>query len=725
MKHILPFFLLYLYVLFPICLPAEESNYLKELLSKGITIDLQDPEYSEGTLKTEEGGIIVGPDICIQAKKILYMRTENAEGETCDVIIAEGDLRIEYRCLVLVGQRITYNFTTREGTIENGRSGKDLWYFGGEIIRLRPDRNIEINNGYLTTSENVQQSWQIKMAQIHLDDNDYITARNIQFRFFETPLFWIPVLRTHLDWIRDNPIRLRIRWGGKQGLRFGMVYEVINWDVFKTFLRFDYRINRGPGGGIETDYRSLDGCERFRTINYIANDPSVEQPNLLTRYRLQGVYHNTIEPNRFTVDLVYDKLSDRYMARDYYDKGLDLKTACQTYLKVRRQYNQLMIGSLKTQVRINDFQTVNQELPILTATFHPCSIGNTGFIIEGYAQTGYLDFKYADNVEEVRDYHSGRIEARCRIYKNARFGPFCFTPEARWISIFYDNSPRNNSQWRNIEEIFQSSSSNHIPQWLNAGFFAGTISCFIQKTTPIYRHTLEPYTSYSFITRPSSLPNQHFIFDISDGIFDLNTLRYGIRNVWVVKGSNECFGQRVTADTYAYSFFETSTIPRSIPRIYTEISWEPFSNLRNMLNTAWDFERGIVDHFNFRTEWTIHPTAALAAEYRHRSAYSWRKSQYNNFILDSFLSEMTLRDSLVSDRRDTLIYHFFWRVNLSLAFQAKQRFGWGRENEPAYTESQVDMLTKLPSSWNFRVSYRHRENEHRVAFYFSLGCHMP
>jgi len=687
-------------------LSAEEI--LKEIVGDEIQVNLRNPEYSEGVLTTEEGGVIQTALLRVQAIHISY--THSSEKV---FIEAFGELMIQYGPYVLVGDRIEYDFITRKGTLWNGRSGIDPWYFGGERIDLTPDGEILIQNGFVTTSQNVIREWEIDATHIHVDEEHNFLATDLYFRVNKVPFFWLPQLKTNLDYIFDSPIRYRVRWGGNEGLRLGVAYEILKWNGWLSFLRFDYRINRGPGGGFETYYKSPTGNQYLKSINYIANDPPPENPNELTRYRMEGIYHNSLDFDRFTFDLKYDKLSDKYMARDYYDKGLDLNTAGQTQLNIRRQSDQSFITNFTTCVRINDFQTVKQELPSMMITSHPLTLGKTGIVFESLARAGYLDFKYGDDEPElVKDYHSVRLEMQARAYRSSYFGPTIFTPEALFTTIWYENNMHRHAQ--NV--VF--------------GILSAELKSPLFREYSFGRHTLEPYLKYEWITHPTSLPHQHYIFDITDGWYDLNLLRFGARNL--IFSNNWCGlpYRYLFLDSYAYLFINSSTLPTPIPRVYTDLVWDIYPTLRETIAFAWDTQHGMVDHYNVRTEWTINEDFAVSAEYRHRSAYAWRKAVYDNFILDNFLSETELKDSIISDRRDTFLCRLFLKLTQTLALQYQIRHGTNRFGaslpEPSYTEFQFDMIMKLKSSWNLRISYRNRENEHhRVALYISLGSPKP
>lgn len=680
------------------------EDILKDFFSEGITVDLRDPVYSDGVLTTENGGVISGPNLRIQAKKIKYAR-KMVDGKPVFTIEAEDQLMLEYGCYIFIGDRLEYDFQAKEGVIYNSRSAIEPWYFGGEKIDLLPDNSVAVHNGYITTSDHLNPDWEITTNYAHLSEDHLVDATNVKFRFLKLPLFWIPRFKANLDWILDSPIRYRIRWGGVQGLRVGMIYEILSWRNLKTYLRFDYRFNLGPGGGIETEYESPDGNETCYTINYIARDSSTEEPNERTRYRFEGVYTNCIDEGRLMIDLSYDKLSDKEMATDYYDKNLDLKTAGRTQLNIRREYDEISIVNFFTRARINDFQTVKQELPVITANFHPVTLGSTGIISENIAKIGYLDFKYSDDTFiNVKDYHSTRFEYRETLYRPFNAGPIVITPQAKALAIFYGSSPQMDSKCLGVISL------------------GGEAKTQLYKCYGNFKHIAEPYIRYQYIPAPTISPNSHFIFDIQDGWHSLHTLRFGARNLLYL---NCPLIRNMTTDVYSYAFFNTPTQRLSIPRMYGKLLWDVTPRIRQSIGTAWDFERQGIGYINLRSDITLTEDLAFSTEYRHRNAFAWRKVDPDNFIMESFRTERELHDSIVSDRRDTFLFHIFYRFlpNWSCEFQLRR--GWNRRIEPNYREYQVDLMTSLRSGWDLRLSYQQKEDDHRVALYISLGAARP
>lgn len=672
--------------------------------SKGVIVDLCHPSFADGVLSTEEGGVIQAEDVRIQAKKLIYTN-KKIDGESFCNLYAEEDLILEFGEYYFVGEALEYDFNTHEGIIYNAKTSLEPWFFGGDQVLLHPDGSFTLLHGYITTSENREMNWQVSANEANLKQKKFLDATGVKFKIYQVPLLWLPRLKTDLDTIFDAPVRYNFKWGGHQGARASMIYEIFSWNRFKTFLRLDYRIKRGFGGGIETYYRSEDRKEIFNTINYIANDNSLSNPHEHIRYRFQGIYHNSVFDDRVSIDLSWDKLSDRDMATDYTDRGLELDTAERTELLIRKQEED-RIERLIAHLKINQFQTVKQELPTAEVSWRPKTLGTTGIIYASLARASYLDFAYSNDVLNSHDYNSTRLEWRHDFYRPIPLKYLTLTPEAFFLGIYYGNSPQHEERWLGLIGLGAEGKTSFCKMYSNI------------------KHVVEPYIRFDYLTAPTTSPSHHYIFDISDGWFQSNTTRLGIRSSFYFK-YGPCITRPLYIDLYTYGFFNTPAIGRAFPKAYLTISTLSSPTLRHTFEGGWDFQHGELDHFNVRADWTVSERLALSAEYRHRSAYAWRKADYTNFILDAYRSQRELRHSELSDRRDTVLTSLFYQFDPNWAFQFEIRHGWHRMHEPSYTEFETDLLATLPSAWNLKLSYQHREDDDRVAVYFSIGLNKP
>lgn len=688
-----------LLLFFTFFLGAAEDNL------PGLTVDLREPTLCEGVLTTEQGGVIQAPNVRIQARKLIYTRKE-VEGVPICTLYAEGDLILEFGDYYFIGESLEYDFVNKTGIIYNARTAVEPWFFGGERVYLHADSSITLANGFITTSENIDRNWEITTEEANLCEKRYLSAHNIKFRIYQVPLLWLPTYKTDLETIFDSPVRYFFKWGGHQGVRASMLYEVFAWNHFKTLLRVDYRIKRGIGGGIETYYTSEDGKEVFNTINYAAHDNSLSNPGEKIRYRFQGQYTNLVWDDSVSIDLTWDKVSDKDMATDYTDNGLELDIAGRTELLIRRQEIN-HIDRLISLVKVNPFQSVNQELPTFEVSYRPQSVGETGIIATSLVRASYLDFSYSHKVIDEHSYHSSRVELKQEYYRPFPMDYAVLTPGLEFLGIYYGNSPQ------------------HRQRLLGLAHFSAELKTSLTKTFGPCRHVIEPYIKSNYYTAPTVSPKHHYIFGIDDGWFQSNTNRIGILNEFYVKYGSGCLTRPLVVDLFTYGFFDTPTIGQAFPKAYLTVSTLSTPTLRHTIDTAWDFQHGELDHINFRVEWTVAQNLSIRAEYRHRSAWVWRKADIYNFILDAYHSEERLLHSILSDRRDTLLTNLYYQFDPNWALLFEYRHGWNRRHERSYTEFETDLIGRLPSAWNIKLSYQHRQDDDRVAVYFTIGLHKP
>lgn len=696
----------FIFLLFIAAVHADyKSELIKGALVEGVTVDLRSPTFCEGVLSTEKGGVITGPGIRIQAMQMQYTR-KMQEGTPICCIVAEGNVMLEFGMYVFVGEKLEYDFQTRTGAIYCGRTGVEPWFFGGEVIRLCADGRYMVEDGYITTSESDCVDWKLRVESAIMKEGCYFHAKRVSFNFFGRTLFWLPYYHMNLSSIYDDPINYTAGWGGRQGPRVGMIYELFAYERWKAFLRLDYRLKRGIGGGIESRYHSPNHKENFETLNYVARDSSIFIPSERIRYRFQGYYNNLLMDDKLSIDFMYDKLSDKDMATDYADQGLDLEVAGRTQLDVRRE-DERWIANLFSRVRVNYFETVKQELPTFQTNWKPFTLGSTGIISDNQFQASYLDFAYAHGLPNVHNYHSVRLAGFQQFYRPFDLGMIRATPYAGSTAIFYGNSRHGRDR----------------------GLMMGRFG--FQVNSPFYRyfdcgkHVIMPYAQYDYFTFPTVSPNDHYIFDIYDGWYRLDMLRFGVSQSYYTKDPQGYIRRLLYCDLYANAFFDTRTMPSRVPKVYSRTIINSLPTLRHIIEASWDFWHQQLDHFNFRNEWTYSPDFAIATEFRHRSSFDWRKADRDNFILDSFRPVKELLHSELSDRRDTLLLNFFYRFHPNWALEYESRFGWDRRNHTRYAEFEFDLLANWSSAIQVRFMYQHTEGEDRVAVYFSVGVKTP
>lgn len=665
-----------------------------------IVVDLHHPTYRDGVLSTEEGGVIQAEGIRIQAQVMTYTR-KVVEGERLVTVEASGDLMLEYGDYVFVGDQICYNFVTQTGYLTNGRSMMGPWFVGGEIVRFEPDGSYLIEKAYITTCENDCSEWRLQADCVTIRNGSILFANSVTVRFLQFPIFWLPNFRTNLKKVTDIPVTYRGQIGGSVGSFVGLRYRFFSWANWDLFLRAEYFIDRGPGGGLDLEYENECRCAHLLSQNYVARDRSINDPTLRTRYRIAGVYCDHLCDDTFQVNGRWDKSSDSEMAPDYFLDDFNLPTTRRSQFEIRHQ-NCSSITNFFTTLRLNNFQSINQEIPSVEHSWRPFSIPYTGIISNTRVRAGYLDYAFATETPQ-QSFHSARVQLLQDLYRPFQLNFLRALPHAGGTVIFYSESPGNN------------------PQTLLTARLGLDLSTRLTRRYCTRSHVIQPYLKTNYWTAPTSTIPHHYLFSISDAWVHLNLFRVGLENLLLSIDPCCCPRNELSLDLYTYGFFNNKNIVGFMPWLFLDTSFTPLNRIDLTLTSAWDFAHNRLHYANLRLYYTHSENVALALEMRHRSPYAWKKADYDNFVLDTFYPQSILLASQLSDRRNTLLLHAFLRITPSLTIEVETRHGWDRRYAPDYNEGKISAQIPLRCRWYLRMAFEHTEFDNQFSASLSLG----
>jgi hypothetical protein len=670
-----------------------------------IVVDLRNPTYRNGIVYTDEGGVVKGKDLRIQATTIEYTRKKEG-GQEIHRVEASGDLMIQYKDRVFVGKKLEYDFVTNTGVVHEGKTFFSLWYISGEKIELNPDGSYEVENASITASENKDSDWDLHAGRIEAMKTDLFVAKNIAFRLFKVPAFWLPSLKLNLKKSNHDPIfRYYLNWDKGQGIRAGMRYQLYSWRDFALFGRVEYRTSTGWGGALESEYFPPDGQSTFVTRSYVGTDRLETAPNKQFRFRFEGAHHWRSLDGRTNTALTWDKYSDVRMPSDFKSEDFEVGAANQTIFWANHQAP-FLIANFKTRPRFNAFESIKQDLPTFYLNALPMNLGPTGIISTSFVKASYLDFAYSDQLATTptlkppMDYRTGRFEIRERLHRPLHWGPVTFTPNAGGIGILYTNS------------------ASHSAKPLGLLSYGADLAARAQRSYIENQHVIEPYAGFLALTRPTVRPDDHYVFTIMDGYNQINQIRGGVRNLLFSKSRQE-LSPWFTSDLYADAFFSDPTIPQFVYRLYLWLEWR-LPSIQLSFHNAWNFRNQVVDFSNARCRWTINENIALSLEARYRSQYDWRKADHENFILDVTRSESELLASPLSDRRLTLLTDLFIRLSPFWECHFQSHHGFLRSTEDPYNELKIDLFTWIATSLKLRLSYSHLDKDDRFTWQLYL-----
>jgi hypothetical protein len=661
-----------------------------DLEGQEIEINLKNPLFTQGIIKTDQGGVITSKDLRIQAEQIEYTnRVEN--GILIKKIVAEGNLLFEHNHRAFVGKRLEYDFINHSGTLWEGRTFTGIWFIGGDRIDLKPDGTYALYNAFITTSENHDSTWDIHAHAVKVTKDHLLSASSIRFRFIKIPIFWLPSFKMNLKVFADPPVKYKLRWDKKLGPRATIRYRVYSWEDFNLFARLDYRLKRGFGAAIESEYYSQDERVVFLTKSYGANDKTVPDEKGPHRYRLQGLYEWQSLDDKTHIYASYDKISDDKMPSDFKGDDFEVNTQKRSiFILDHTEVNSL--SNVVIQPHLNNFQSLNQELPLAFGTIRPFNLGRSGIISENYATGGYLNYVYNHQIKKFLPHiHAGRFETKNQFYRPVPFKSFTLTPRLGFIGIYYTN----NQHHRSVGQAILSYGAEANSRLLRA---FGT-----------HKHIIEPYFNYLGLSRPTAGLKEHFIFGMEDGYTQLNQIRFGIKNT-LFSSRLSPFKPQFVADLYTYAFFGRTRFHRTIPKLYAAFGWNRPS-FAIKAGCAWNLQESLLDYSNILTEWTVSEDLAFALEFRHRSRFDWRKADHENFILDVARPIEQLLHSPLSDGRNTFLTRFHFRLSPKWTCHIESHHGWGRKNQPRYDEYKIELFNVITTSWQLRIAFKKTTND--------------
>ena len=355
-------------------------------------------------------------------------------------------------------------------------------------------------------------------------------------------------------------------------------------------------------------------------------------------------------------------------------------------------------------MKINDFQTVKQELPLLSFNQRPQPLGHSSIVMDSRFSGGYLNYQYAKHTPSVYNFESSRVELAQKLYSTYLLYPVAVTPTIGYRLIQYSNSPQHRARLQAIGEVGIGAKSR----------FINSSSCGQQ--------IVEPHVEAFSYTRPPVRPDKTYIFDLEDGWAQLNMLTYGVRHSWYLPFTNG-FTPKILTDLYTRSFFSSGYLPKDPYKIWLATTWDATSKVSYKLDTAWDVRHRLVDHFNLAMRRTICRNLALVLEWRQRSSYAWRKVDSENFIVDAVRSPKRLRRSEMSDRRKTFLCSLCWSPSPSVDVDFTSYYGFRHVSPRQYANYEINITSLIRGALRVTLTYFHRPGGPTNGFYitFALG----
>ncbi|MFH1478624.1 MAG: LPS assembly protein LptD [Candidatus Omnitrophota bacterium] len=456
-------------------------------------------------------------------------------------VLAEGNVVLTSPTSEMKGERVKYNFETKEGEIIDARVRSGEWYSGGDEGRLLPDGSISIKEGYITSCDLEEPHYKISSKKVTITPDNQVVAKNVVFKAGNIPVFYLPRYNYSLDadWPTVNVIPGRKKeWGA-----FALTSYRYDLDEdLRATLFIDERENWGLGEGIDLKYNSQDlGKGLIRT--YYTNQRDRDRNEAGTRreeerYRVQIRHLWDIEDNLTMVSEIH-RYSDQDMTKDFfYREEYERESSPESYLYLLNRESEYSLSFLARK-RINRFQSATERLPEVRFDLKDQELLGLPVYFKTDSTVSSLNSKTANtgvDSDTIRLDTLNKLSSPLRIANIFSFAPFV---GARNTFYSRDNSGTSRDDIRTAFTTGVDLSAKFMKTFDAAGKFFGI------ELNKLH-HIITPTIEYEYMHEPSITSSDLQQFDDIDSISKKNNFGLGLQNRFQTK--REIDGKLKTVD---------------------------------------------------------------------------------------------------------------------------------------------------------------------------------
>lgn len=314
---------------------------------------------------------------------------------------AGGNIVLSRQFDVISGQWMDYYMDLDHGVIKDAtaKSFANGMYSSGKQINIISTKQVQVQNGSVTTCDPAHPAWEIRAQQINLDyQNSQGTARSATFYAESIPVFGMPFWQFPLGERKSGFLTPEIGYNNNVGAIFGTPYYsnlAPNYDN-----TFEPKYYTGAGLMLTDGFRYL--------TDHGAGDLYTEQmpDSFSNSYHGYRDYWHLLDNHTIIQDLTagfdYNRVSDNNYFTDFgnFVSGVDnINLDQQLYLKYAPKWGLL-------SAKLQNYQTLQptgmlatspiyQSLPQVNFNINPIKIGDTPFMANLISQ--YSNFAIANN----------------------------------------------------------------------------------------------------------------------------------------------------------------------------------------------------------------------------------------------------------------------------------------------------------------------------------------
>lgn len=219
-----------------------------------------------------------------------------------------------------------------------------------DIQALEGERLVTLHDGTFTSCPGERPAWQIKAAQIEVNENDnWGTAHHAQFRLFDVPVLYIPRFTFPLnDERKSGFLYPTIRSSARNGIELEVPYYFNLAENYDATFTPRYMSKRGLMTNTEVRFMNEQHAAEV-TVELLPDDKNIPGDNSRSFWRVENA---TTINSKWSGYLDFAQVSDSAYINDF---GSDFANRADPHLYRRGQLD-YQYAQTRAQIQFEDFQ---------------------------------------------------------------------------------------------------------------------------------------------------------------------------------------------------------------------------------------------------------------------------------------------------------------------------------------------------------------------------------
>jgi lipopolysaccharide assembly outer membrane protein LptD (OstA) len=551
------FYLLFLAV-FMILLPslsrADSPEIAQVPIDQPVTVNGDTVEYLSDNKEVQASGkVVVDYQGTVLSCDKLTVNTQTKDA------VAEGHVRIQDPNGSMEGEKVTYNFNTKVGNVQNASFTSPPFFGRAEKLERVSDTHFTAGNGYATTCDFSRPHFRLSSKKIDVFPGDRIEARDNTLYFAGVATAYAPYLGQSLK-DRNMIVQLSPGYSKRWGASLLSAYRYNITEQVNGRLYLDYRDRLGFAEGFGTNFSGTpvgSGDFKFYYTQERSKEFTEPQPAKFERYFARFRHKWELDQNTTLINEYY-KITDSKRAllgneynvlKDYFPREYERDTQPISYSLLSRSFSQSS-ANIIVQKRLNRWYDNPQleKLPEINYNLPSVQIGELPLYLDHTSQVASYDMKHKVPALPNADYQADRLDTFNKLSLPLKISFVDFAPFAGTRETYYDKDV--NGTHIAPRTVFYTGSEASVKFYK----IYGARTDFLNLDINELRHIITPTLSYNYNPSPSIDSIRLKQMDSVDSIGLNNSLGLGLSNKLQTKRNKQTvdLANFIASTTYVF-----------------------------------------------------------------------------------------------------------------------------------------------------------------------------